>query len=58
MGEVVYGVVFGKPKTEDQSKPSNVSYIHDSIPSFLTPAPFLIPFWDWPSDTEPPDESA
>ena len=59
MGEVIYGVVFGKPKTEDPNTSSNVAYLHDNIPSFLTPNPWpLTHFWDWPSDTEPPNEPA
>lgn len=36
MGEVVYGVVFGKPKTEDQSKPSPIQSLPMNQPKTVS----------------------
>lgn len=59
MGEVVYRIVFGARRVESSGEPNNLVYLNDAKPSVIS-TEFLghIPFWDWPSDTEPPDESA
>lgn len=58
MGEVIYGVVFGKPQTQVTSldvellnKNADVTYTFDDV--F-----YISPPIDLPSDTEPPNESA
>ena len=67
MGEVIYGVVFGKPKTEAAdfyaecrltgSPPSPDKLTAADANSYVTASGDILPI-EWPSDTEPPNEPA
>lgn len=61
MGEVIYGVVFGKPKTEvavlGGCLDLHIPAPH-AIDRFSDDVFYMRPPIEWPSDTEPPNESA